>query len=128
MNEFYLLVAGSRSFNNYSLLKEKLDYLLKNQISKEIHIVSGGAKGTDTLAERYAREKGYQLHIFPADWNSFGKSAGYLRNKQMHEFISKFPERGCVCFWDGASRGTQHNFELCKTYGTPLRKIIYLPA
>ena len=83
MNEFYLLVAGSRSFNNYSLLKEKLDYLLKNQISKEIHIVSGGAKGTDTLAERYAREKGYQLHIFPADWNSFGKSAGYLRNKQM---------------------------------------------
>ena len=66
-NTFYLLVAGSRGFNNYPLLKEKLDYLLQNQSGKEIHIVSGGAKGADTLAEWYAKERGYQMHVFPAD-------------------------------------------------------------
>lgn len=125
-NTFYLLVAGSRGFNNYPMLKEKLDYLLQNQSGKEIHIVSGGAKGADTLAEWYAKERGYQMHVFPADW-SIGKSAGYRRNEQMHQFISQFPKRGCVCFWDGSSKGTQHNFELCKTYGTPLRKIMFQP-
>lgn len=126
-NTFYLLVAGSRGFNNYPMLKEKLDYLLQNQSGKEIHIVSGGAKGADTLAEWYAKERGYQMHVFPADWNRFGRSAGYRRNEQMHQFISQFPKRGCVCFWDGESKGTQHNFELCKTYGTALRKILFQP-
>jgi len=125
-NTFYLLVAGSRGFNNYPMLKEKLDYLLQNQSGKEIHIVSGGAKGADTLAEWYAKERGYQMHVFSADW-SIGKSAGYRRNEQMHQFISQFPKRGCVCFWDGSSKETQHNFDLCKTYGTPLRKIMFQP-
>jgi uncharacterized protein YeaO (DUF488 family) len=126
-NAFYLLVAGSRGFNDYPLLKEKLDYLLQNQSGKEIHIVSGGAKGADTMAEWYAKKRGYQMHVFPADWNRFGKSAGYRRNEQMHQFISQFPKRGCVCFWDGESKGTQHNFKLCETYGTPLRKILFQP-
>jgi hypothetical protein len=124
INAFYMLVAGSRGFNNYPLLKEKLDYLLQYQRDKEIHIVSGGAKGADTLAEWYAKERSYQMHVFPAEWDKFGKSAGYIRNKQMHQFIAQFSNRGCVCFWDEVSKGTQHNFELCKTYGTPLRIII----
>lgn len=115
---FYCLVVGSRTFNNYQLLSNTLDKLLKNH--KDITIISGGARGADTLAERYAKERSYTLKIFPADW-SLGKSAGYIRNKTMHEFIAQFPNRGCVAFWDGISRGTQHNFELVKTYNTQLR-------
>lgn len=122
--KFYLLVAGSRGFNDYQLFTERLDYLLQNQLDKEIHIVSGGARGADKMAEWYAKKRGYQMHVFPAEWDRFGKSAGYRRNEQMHKFISQFPKRGCVCFWDGSSRGTQHNFQLCQTYGTPLRKVI----
>ena len=118
---FYLLVAGSRGFDNYGLLKKRLDHLLQNHTNDEIHIVSGGARGADSLAEQYARERGYQMHVFPADWNKFGKSAGYRRNEQMHRFIIQFPKRGCVCFWDGESKGTQHNFQLCEKYDTPLR-------
>ena len=120
-NTFYLLIAGSRDFNNYSLFKEKCDYLLQNKKDKEIHIVSGGARGADTFAEWYAKERGYQIHVFKADWNTFGKSAGYRRNEQMHQFIAQYPDRGCICFWDGSSKGTQHNFGLCETYATQLR-------
>ncbi len=116
---FYLLVAGSRSFTNYQYLSSSLDKLLVNQ--SDITIVSGGARGADSLAERYARERGYQLRVFPANWNQFGKSAGYRRNRQMHEFIAQFPNRGCVCFWDGSSRGTAHNFDLANEFHTPLR-------
>ena len=123
MDNFYLLIAGSRTFNNYLLLKEKCDLLLSNHINDNIHIVSGGANGADSLAERYAKENGYNLHILPAKWNTFGKSAGYRRNAEMHEFIAQFEKRGCVCFWDGQSKGTQHNFELCNENNTPLRII-----
>lgn len=119
--EFYLLVAGSRTFDNYDLLRNTLDVCLSKKTNKTIHVVSGGAKGADSLAERYAKERGYQLHVFKADWNTFGKSAGYRRNEQMHQFIAQYPDRGCVCFWDGSSKGTAHNFDLCKTYGTPIR-------
>lgn len=116
---FYLLVAGSRSFDDYQFLSASLDKLLVNQ--SDVTVVSGGARGADTLAERYAHERGYQVRVFPADWNKFGKSAGYRRNRQMHEFIAQFPNRGCVCFWDGNSRGTTHNFDLANEFHTPLR-------
>ncbi len=115
----YVLVAGSRTFKNYELLKTKMDYYLKNY--SDVCIVSGGAYGADTLAIVYAKEKGYPYKIFPAQWNTYGKSAGYKRNIEMHKFIAQYPKRGCVCFWDGKSKGTQHNFELCKKYNTPLR-------
>ena len=116
---FYLIVAGSRTFNDYEILSNKLDALLVNQT--EVTIVSGGAKGADTLAEHYAKQHNYPLKVFNADWNTYGKSAGYRRNEQMHKFISQFENRGCVCFWDGSSKGTQHNFKLAEQFKTPLR-------
>lgn len=120
---FYLLIAGSRTFNDYELLKERCDFFLQNQ-KGTIHIVSGGAKGADTLAERYAKERGYELHVFPADWNTYGNSAGYIRNEEMHKFIAKASyKKGVVCFWDGQSKGTAHNFELSKKYNNPLRVV-----
>ena len=123
MNEdFYLLIAGSRTFNDYSLLKKKCDHLLKKQTGK-IHIVSGGARGADALAEQYAREKNFELHVFPANWDKHGKAAGFIRNEEMHRFIAQFNKRGCVCFWDGKSKGTAHNFKLCDKYNTQLRVI-----
>lgn len=118
---FYCIVAGSRTFSDYELLEQKLNIALQNQ--QNIVIVSGGAKGADALAEQYAKEHGYQLRIFPAHWDKYGKKAGMIRNKEMHSFISRFPNRGCVCFWDGASPGTKNNFDLCAQFNTPLRVV-----
>lgn len=64
---FYCLVVGSRTFDDYELMKKKLDHILKNY--HRIVIVSGGARGADSLAERYAKEKGYPLKVFPAEWD-----------------------------------------------------------
>ena len=109
---FFCLVVGSRSFDDYPLLCSKLDRLLQNQT--DVVIVSGGAKGADSLAERYAEERKYPAIVFPADWDKNGKKAGYIRNREMHEFISHFGKRGCVAFWDGRSKGTGHNLDLQK--------------
>ena len=118
---FFCLVVGSRSFSDYGKLQSTLDYLLTNQSS--VVIVSGGAAGADAMAGRYAEERGYPLLVYPADWKKHGNSAGYIRNEQMHAFLSRQKKRGCVAFWDGASKGTQHSFALAERFGNPLRII-----
>lgn len=122
---FHLLVAGSRNYQNYTEMCQVLDFLLKNQVAQgnKIVIVSGGARGADSLAERYADERGYEKHIMPADWNLHGNKAGYIRNTEMHIFISdpSVKRRGCVCFWDMQSKGTRHNFKLAEYYNNPIR-------
>lgn len=123
---FYCLVAGSRTYSNYAEFCVWMDRILSRQ--SEVTIVSGGARGADALAERYAKERGFKLVVFKADWKRYGRSAGYKRNVQMHRFIAHFEHRGCVCFWDGASRGTQHNFGLAEQFGTPIRVVRYREA
>ena len=125
-NSFVLLIAGSRNFNDYNKLCEITDKLLVNHYGKHIIIVSGGARGADALAERYADERGYIKHIMPADWNRYGKSAGYRRNEDMHMYIAPSASKGCLCFWDGESKGTAHNFELAKQYNNPIRIYNYV--
>lgn len=117
---FFCLVVGSRSFHDYEFFKEKLDYLLQNH--KKIVIVSGGASGADSLAERYAKEKGYSFRCFPADWSRGGRG-GYERNEKMHQWIAHFEKRGVVAFWDGKSRGTTHSFQLAPRYQNPIKII-----
>lgn len=108
---FKIIVAGSRTFTDYEMLKDYLDRLLVN-ISKdfEIEIVSGHARGADALGERYAQERGYRLITFPADWASFGKLAGFRRNVQMAKYADAL-----VAFHDGESRGTQHMIETMRS-------------
>lgn len=120
-----LIIAGSRTYNNYPEFKYLMDFLTKKYIPGNITIIEGGAKGADFLAQKYAMERQIWLSVVPANWDAYGKQAGYRRNVQMHEQLSKIPDsvHGCVCFWDGESKGTQHNFELSKQYKE--RLVIY---
>lgn len=116
---FKVIIAGTRDFNDYNLLKMKLDKILSN-ITDDIVIVSGKARGADTLGEKYAKEKGYQIAEFPADWEKFGRSAGYKRNVQMAEYAD-----ACVCFWDGRSPGTKHMINIANQYKLQIRVVKY---
>jgi len=109
-----LTIIGSRTFNDYKLLKDEVDKVLKKYNITEI--VTGGARGADTLAEQYAKEKGLKLTIFPAEWNKYGKRAGFIRN----DTIWQYADLG-IAFWDGESRGTQHSFKLAEKYNKKLK-------
>lgn len=75
------------------------------------------ANGADTLGETYAKNNCFQIRYFPADWDKFGKSAGYIRNKQMAEYASYRKGYGAlIAFWDGKSKGTMHMINLAKEY------------
>jgi len=101
-----LLIAGSRTFNDYDRLKTEINKLTFDGI------VSGGAKGADTLARKYAFENKIPFTEIIPDWSSLGKEAGYRRNEQMWEIA----DYGII-FWDGKSKGTKHNIELAKEQG-----------
>lgn len=124
MDKFFLLVAGTRTFNDYELLSKKIKQLTI-RYGNNICIVSGGAKGADTLAEKYAKEHNLEFVKFPAQWDKYGKSAGFIRNEEMHHFIAQHKHRGCVLFWNGKSKGTKHNIGLSKIYKNQIRIIKY---
>jgi len=114
-----VIIAGSRSFSDYDLLKEKMDKILKNQNKEEIEIISGTASGADKLGERYAKENNLKLKKFPADW-SLGKKAGYIRNEEMAKYAD-----ACIVLWDGMSKGSKHMIDLAEQYKLKLRVIIF---
>jgi len=92
-------VVGWRHFNDYNLFKEKLESVIK----KEVIVVSGGASGVDSLAERWADEKGYKTIIYKADWKKYGRAAGPMRNTKIVEecdFVVAFPSSKSVGTYD----------------------------
>ena len=117
---FKVIIAGGRDFNDYELLKNKCDYYLSNLDNPEIVIISGAARGADSLGEKYAKERGYEIDSHPADWDKYGKSAGYRRNKEMVDIAS-----AAICFWDGKSKGTKHMIESAKDKGLKIRVYNY---
>lgn len=76
-------VVGSRFFTDYNYVKSALDVI--SELNEITVIISGGAKGADSLGERYARENSIEFVLFAADWNKHGKAAGPIRNKQLIE-------------------------------------------
>lgn len=101
-----VIIAGSRGFDDYEALCKFCDYII-GEPKEEIEIVSGTAKGADTLGEQYANERGYKLKQFPADWDIYGKSAGYRRNAEMANYADLL-----IAFHDGKSKGTKHMIDL----------------
>lgn len=120
-NEWRVVIAGGREFSNYVLLANALDKLLKEKAkTHDIVIVSGKARGADSLGERYAEQRGYKVIEMPAQWDLYGKSAGYKRNEEMAKVSN------CtVAFWDGKSKGTKHMIDLTKQVGNSCRVVSY---
>lgn len=104
-----LIIAGSRGFTSYETLKAKLKQL--GLEDKDLIVISGCARGADQLGEQWAHEFKKELIKMPADWNRFGKSAGYKRNEQMALAATHL-----VAFWDGQSPGTKHMIDLAEKY------------
>ena len=119
-DELRIIIAGSRDFNDYELLKREVLNIVKydNRPKEYVKIVSGCARGADTLGERFAKEFGLEVNRFPADWDNLGKRAGYVRNAEMAKFAVADGNYGLlIAFWDGKSKGTKHMIDLAEKNG-----------
>jgi hypothetical protein len=98
----YLAIVGSRSFvgRDDEIMKVIEDFLLSKQL-KDFTIVSGGARGIDSIAVKYAIKHSISYIEYLPDWNKHGKSAGFRRNSIIVDRCSMM-----LAIWDGNSGGT----------------------
>lgn len=101
------IIAGSRTTSVLDFAEGMIDCPFLLQIST---IISGTAKGADLFGERYGVMHNIPVLRFPADWDKYGKKAGYIRNLEMAENAEAL-----IAFWDGKSRGTNHMINIAKT-------------
>lgn len=79
-----ILITGSRSWDDIGYIRSVLSSLYSDMSPKDITLVSGACpKGADRLGELVAVELGWQLELYPADWNTYGNRAGFVRNSEM---------------------------------------------
>lgn len=116
---FRVIIAGGRDFTDYMLLSEMMDNYLSG-ITDDIFIVCGQARGADTLGEQYAKDHGYTVNYFPAQWTRYGKAAGYIRNTEMAKNADAL-----VAFWDGHSLGTKHMIATAEQLGLDVCVVQY---
>ena len=99
-------IIGSRTFLDYQTLKSVITGFNVKEID---NIISGGAKGADSLGKKFANEYNIGLIEFLPDW-SIGRRAGFVRNRNIikkSDFV--------FVFWDGSSWGTKNSIDLCHT-------------
>lgn len=114
-----IIIAGSRNFNNYPYLEYVVDrYFAKFVTDKQgAQIISGTAKGADSLGELYAEKHGIEVIRCPANWDKYGRAAGYRRNEEMAILSMSDGYTGVLlAFWDGLSRGTKHMIDLAEKH------------
>ena len=110
LDKIKLIIAGTRDFTDYDLLCQVMD---DQQILSlgEVTVISGTAKGADQLGERWAIDNKLPLIRMPADWDKYGRRAGYIRNAEMAAKADHL-----LAFWDGESRGTKNMIQLAQTH------------
>ena len=137
-----IIIAGGREFNDYELLEQSVNNIIfdlecrntvtgignESRINEKhlIEFISGTARGADQLGEKYVNESIWSVKRFPANWDLYGKSAGYIRNEQMAKYAMSDNSYGVlIAFWDGKSRGTKHMIDLAKKYGLEVHVVNY---
>jgi len=104
-------IVGSRSYTNYDVIESIVDGL---NFSIKC-IVSGGARGVDTLAERYAQRKGIPCHVFTPNWDQFGKRAGVMRNTDIvasADVVVAFPTKDSKGTFDTINKARKKGIQV----------------
>ncbi len=110
-----IAIVGSRDFPDLDLVRDFVDSLPPGTV-----VISGAARGVDTVAATAALVRGLLVEEYPADWKAHGRAAGYLRNRTLVVMADRV-----VAFHDGSSRGTQHTMDIAKEMGKPVT--VYRP-
>lgn len=116
MNEKIVVVAGSRKLTEIMTDDEarQLVWGVLNGSPFQIgELVSGGARGVDSLAEEYAENNNIDLTVMEADWDTFGSFAGPRRNSEMADYA----EAGVIIRVDESAGSTDMLKKARKHFG-----------
>ena len=125
-----VIVCGSRTITDVAWVENQIVNYLKEVYADQekkfgygdmdFIIIQGLAKGVDMIAKNWADRHNVGTWDFPADWEKYGKSAGHIRNAEMVEKCDY-----CLILWDGSSKGTFNDIELCNAKHKAHKIIVY---
>lgn|SRR3954462_2672541 len=133
--QFTILITGSRTWDDYETICTKIIEVLTEYVEENPELKSAPidwltimhgdcSQGADKLADIFARDVlKCNIRKFGAQWNVYGKKAGYMRNFTM---VSTMPDV-CLAFIRDKSKGATGCYNLAKQKGIPSEKIIYDP-
>jgi len=102
------IIAGSRSCTDPVELRKALSAC--GWVPSVV--ISGCAAGVDRLGEEWSYAMRIPCLRFPANWDLWGKAAGFRRNEEMAEHAEAL-----LALWDGASHGTEHMIQTAREKG-----------
>lgn len=114
-------IIGTRSFIDYEVFKAVM-----NRYEVPERIVSGGATGADSLAERWSKENNIPITIHYAEWSKYGTRAGPIRNQLIVNELDVRQGDSVIAFWDGISKGTLCTIKMAEKLKIPVHVINYL--
>jgi len=109
-----VIVCGSRRWRDRKAIVDRLFDLPVDSV-----IVHGDAAGADRIAHQEAQKLGFEVEVYPAEWDIYGKRAGLLRNIRMAGVGADL----CIAFWDGSSTGTAHMMDTARAHGIPVEVV-----
>lgn len=116
-----IIVCGSRDFSDYDYMQKFLSGFFTRLVNKkdvnytDIVVFCGKARGADSMGEIFAKKRGVQTRPFPADWDTYGRGAGFKRNSQMVEEANV-----TIAFFGGKeSNGTRDTIKKSRKKGIP---------
>lgn len=117
-----VIIAGPRTIIDYELLLNAIK-LSDIEITE---VVSGNAKGVDSLGERYAKENNIPLKVFPSDWKTYKKAAGPIRNLEMAQYAQE-KDGILLAIWDKKTKGTKNMLNHARKLNLDIKLFIISP-
>jgi hypothetical protein len=114
-SRLYVAIIGSREYTKQRGASPQNIIRYVRSLPENAVVVSGGATGVDSIGVSAAEQRGLETVVFPAEWDKYGKSAGFRRN---HDIVNAADI--VIAFWDGKSRGTKHSMGLARKQNKPL--------
>ncbi len=117
-----VIVCGSRGWHDRKVIADTLNAIVlayECEFPNPVIVHGKCPRGADRLADEEAGKAGLLTESHPADWDTHGKRAGFIRNEEMAELGADL----CVAFWDGRSAGTQDMMDRAKKHGIPVTVI-----
>lgn len=114
-----VIIAGSRDIREPIKVHDAIAAaVIKIPIITEV--VCGEAEGVDKIGKAWAKAANIPIKSFPADWKTWGKVAGFKRNRDMADYADAL-----IAVWDGKSKGTHDMIELMAEMNKPI--YVYVP-
>lgn len=114
------IIAGSRDISEHIAYAECVKFRIEKNI-EHTEIVSGTASGVDIAGEQYADFYDIPVKRFYPDWETHGRAAGPIRNKQMAEYADAL-----LLIWDGKSKGSTSMKTEMERLNKPIYEVIVI--